>query len=321
MSEGLTIVGQGLAGTCVAWWLWRRGVDFRIVDPGKGGASRVAAGLVNPVTGKNFEPSWRIGEFLPEALDFYAGVERELGVKLWHPMPVLRLSGSEKEWGKISAKLEEERVRPWIGGAVDAPEGWCGAVEVIGGGRVDVGLLVERSREFFMGKGCFEAGGGGMEILCEGAAGLMTGNYGEHRSAKGEILTVRAEGWDEGRIKVGGGGWLVPVGGGVFRAGATYEWNELDEMPTAKGREFVERILRRLGGDDFEVTDHRAGVRPILRRSEPLIGRMRDGWMFNGLGSKGSVYAPEVAARLVGSILDNAGIEEDLDFRRFRDGG
>lgn len=277
----------------------------------------MAAGLLNPVTGKNFEPSWRIDEFLPEALEFYSWVERQLGTKLWYPLPVLRLAGSEKEWGKISAKLDDERVRRWVGGLREAPPGWVGAVEVAGGGRLDVKRFVEESRRCFESRGCFDEGDAERVILCEGAVGLISGKYGKHRSAKGEILTLKASGWDESQIRVGGGGWLVPVGEGVFRAGATYEWNELDERPTAKGRDFVEGIVRKLGGGDFSVTDHQAGIRPILRRSEPLIGRMGDGWMFNGLGSKGSLYAPGVASRLVSAMVDGEEIEPDLDFGKF----
>ena len=63
-----TIAGQGLAGTCLAWALWKRGEDFLLMDRGAGGSSRVAAGMVNPITGKNFEPSWRIADFLPDAV-------------------------------------------------------------------------------------------------------------------------------------------------------------------------------------------------------------------------------------------------------------
>lgn len=321
MSGAPVIVGQGLAGTCVAWHLWWRGQEFSLVDREQGGASRVAAGLVNPVTGKNFEPSWRIGDFLPLALDFYARVERELGVVLWHPMTVLRLAATEKEWMKISSKLTEDKVRPWVGKIVGPTDRWTGAVEVVGGGRVDTRLFTDASREFFRERGLYHRGTGeepGEKIFCEGAVGLIRGAYGPHRCAKGEILTVRAEGWDESRIRVGGGGWLVPVGGGLFRAGATYEWDELDERPTEKGREYVEKILRRLGGDAFSIVDHVAGIRPILRRSEPLIGALGGTcWMFNGLGSKGSLYAPGVAGQLVRWMLDGVPCEPDLDFTRW----
>ncbi len=311
------IVGQGLAGTCLAWRFWRAGIPFTIVDRERGGASRVAAGLLNPVTGKNFEPSWRIAEFLPQALAFYQEAEAELGVKLWHPMPVLRLIASEKELGKFARKMEDPAVIPWLGDRKDAPPGWIWAHEITGGGRVDTRLFTDASRAFFAERGLYQKGedGGGRRVWCDGAAGLISGRYGPHRSAKGEILTIRAEGWNEGHIRVGGGGWLVPVGGGVFRAGATYEWDELDETPTGKGRTFVENIIRRLGGEYFEVISHDAGVRPIIRRSQPVIGRFPDGdWFFNGLGSKGSLYAPGVSGQLMDWISHDVPCDPDLAY-------
>lgn len=318
-----TIIGQGLAGTCLAWRLWELGENFRIIDRGTGGSSRVAAGMVNPITGKNFEPSWRIAEFLPDALAFYQTVEARIARQVWHPYPVLRLAGTEKEWRKIVSKLEAEDVVPWLTGVVPPPEGWIGAVELCGGGRLDTRAFMEGSRAFFEKAGLYQQedcpnGNSGRVIRCEGAAGLMAGRYGPHRCAKGEILTIRAAGWDERHIRIGAGGWLVPQGGGVFKAGSTYEWNELDEMPTEKGRARVMEIAARLGGRDFEIIGHEAGVRPILRRSEPLIGPMADGgWMFNALGSKGSLYAPGMAARLAAWLIDGTEPEPEVDFRRF----
>jgi glycine/D-amino acid oxidase-like deaminating enzyme len=73
-----------------------------------------------------------------------------------------------------------------------------------------------------------------------------------------------------------------------------------------------------LGGTEFEVIDHEAGVRPILRRSEPLIGPLAEGgWMFNALGSKGSLYAPGMAARLARWLLNGIEPEPEVDFRAF----
>ena len=314
------IVGQGLAGTCVAWALWKRGESFRLLDRGVGGSSRVAAGMVNPITGKNFEPSWRIADFLPEALEFYAEIEQRIGRKIWHSYPVLRLAESEKEWEKIRSKMNDATVAAWVAGEVQAPPGWVGAVTVQGGGRLDTLAFMEGSRDFFREAGivqeeevCEDSARGDV-IWCDGAAGLLGGRYGPHRCAKGEILTIYAAAWDESQIRVGAGGWLVPLGGGgLFKVGSTYEWRDLDEIPTEKGRLRVEEIARKLGGDAFEVLRHDAGVRPILRRSQPLIGRMGDReWMLNALGSKGALYAPRMAHLLVCHLLD--GIEPEPEF-------
>jgi glycine/D-amino acid oxidase-like deaminating enzyme len=204
-------------------------------------------------------------------------------------------------------------------------DGWLGAIELHGGGRLDTRTFLNRSREFFQAEQIYqtfdllpgERSPG--TILCEGAAGLIRGHYGPHRCAKGEILTIRATGWDETRIRVGAGGWLVPLGDGAFKAGSTYDWNQLDETPTEGGRHRVTEIIHRLGNGEFEILEHDAGIRPILRRSEPLIGPVGNGnWMFNGLGSKGSLYAPGMARRLCRWLLDGIEPEPEVNYRNFR---
>lgn len=325
MSEPWTIVGQGLAGTCLAWELWHRGVEFRIADRERGGSSRVAAGLINPVTGKNFEPTPHIAEFLPEALAFYQKLGGRFSIPFWHPLPILRLAGDEREWHKMLAKRERPDVACWLAdhGAPRTMDGWLGALELTGGGRIDTRAFLDTSREFFREREIYQnaeilPGDGTPRIWCDGAAGLLLGRHGPHRCAKGEILTLRAADWNPSHIRIGAGGWLVPLGNGLFKAGSTYEWDQLDESPTPAGREKVFAIARRLGGEgDLEVIDHEAGIRPILRRSEPSIGPLGDGdWMFNGLGSKGSLLAPGMAWRLAGWIHEGIEPDERMKCRR-----
>jgi hypothetical protein len=315
---------MGLAGCCLAWQRHFRGEEFTWEDDDRpGSASRVAAGLVNPVTGKNFSVSWRLAEFLPEAEAFYARVGGLLGKTLWFPLPVWRLVG-EKEWAKVAGKLEE--ARPWIVAVEEAVPGWRAAVVLKGGGRVATREFCEGTREYFLearrlpnglARDAPATGGdAAATVLCEGAAGLIAGRLGGHRCAKGEILTLRAPGWRADRISIGGGGWLVPLGDGIFKAGSTYVWDRLDGEPTPEGRARVEEIARLLGGADFEVTAHEAGVRPIVRKSQPVIGPLDDGRIvFNGLGSKGSLYAPGVARRLAEWIGEGGEIDPELDVR------
>ena len=325
MNPPFQIIGQGLAGTCLAWALFERDVSFELLDREQGGSSRVAAGMINPVTGKRFEPSWRVDEFLPEAIAFYESLERKLGERFWHPLAVIRLTTDRKDRAKAESKLEDPTVRTWLSGEVIPPPGdWSGAFELRGGGRLDVRALLDASRRFFQERGIYRRAEtnpeelfNGERVWCEGASGLLTGTLGQHRCAKGEILTVRAIGWSEPRILIGGGGWLVPVGGDRYKVGATYEWDRLDETPTEEGRAKVEAILRRLAPGPFEVIDHEAGVRPILRRSQPLIGKIGDEWFFNGLGSKGSLYAPGVAKRLASWLIDGTEPEADFNLANF----
>ncbi|MGJ8632867.1 MAG: NAD(P)/FAD-dependent oxidoreductase [Luteolibacter sp.] len=313
------IVGQGLAGTCLAWEFLERGISFHISDKGTGGSTRVAAGLINPITGKNFQPSWRIGEFHPEAIAFFKSIEQKLSVRIWHPLPILRLASSEKEWKKIQGKLNNPETKPWLKSiSLSVPENFTGAVELTGGGRIDTALFIEASAIYFQKYGIHSISEQDTSlphprrILCEGAAGLLHDQLGTHRCAKGEIITVSAP-WPETHIRIGAGGWLVPIGDNTFRIGSTYEWNQLDESPTQPGLERITEIANKLGGPEFEITDHVAGIRPILRRSQPLIGKNKTGdWIFNALGSKGTLYAPRIATMLADWIENDTPPEDDF---------
>jgi len=296
----IEIVGFGLAGACLAIELVKRGVEVRVCDNGVPGSTVVAAGLVNPVAGKNFQPSWRVKEFWAEALAFYD----ELDGGLFHSALIHR------KWMNDREKFEKKRelVGPWIEKVDESGVTWGK------GGWLDARRFLEVARKWLLEKGVFferDRSGELLSFYCTGSKGLRAGEFDgvAHRCAKGEILTVDIPEWEEERILTGGG-WLIPIGGGRFRIGATYAWDELDVGPTEEGRESVEKILRSFTPRNFRVVDHVAGVRPIIRRSQPMA-HFQDGkgWMINGLGSKGVIYAPGVARRLAEHVLDGVALD------------
>jgi glycine/D-amino acid oxidase-like deaminating enzyme len=316
---GLAIIGQGLAGSCLAWQLEWANADFTVYDePRRVAASRVAAGMINPVTGKNYTQGWRFGESLESAIAFYRRVEGILGRQFWFPLPVVRLV-SEKEWAKVGEKLSDPSLAPWLANVEEREGFWKAAVTLRGGGRVAVADFCEATLIHMRQAGKFSAPSEGDRLIhCEGSAGLIAGQFGSHRSAKGEILTLRAS-WSQDRILIGGGGWLVPVGNGLFRAGSTYDWDRLDGEPTPAGLATVQRLVEQLADGDFEVVAHDAGVRPILRRSQPVIGELPDGTIvFNGLGSKGSLYGPAAAKNLAAWLVGGSPLDPELDVKFLR---
>jgi len=70
-----------------------------------------------------------------------------------------------------------------------------------------------------------------------------------------------------------------------------------------EGRQTIERIIRKFTNLEYEIIDHVAGIRPIIDRSNPSLRYQRGlGWFFNGLGSKGVIYAPATALELLSKI-------------------
>ena len=78
----------------------RAGYNVRVIDDGREGSSHIAAGLVNPVAGRNFEPSWEVEKAWERALPFY----QSLGEGLFHSVPILRLWSDEKDRSKFERK-------------------------------------------------------------------------------------------------------------------------------------------------------------------------------------------------------------------------
>ncbi len=71
---------------------------------------------------------------------------------------------------------------------------------------------------------------------------------------------------------VNGGGWLVPVGGNRFRAGATYHHGARDTPSLELSREEVLAKIAALTPAVPEVTGHRRALRPTIRRSQVFLG-------------------------------------------------
>ncbi|MFM2220560.1 MAG: hypothetical protein RLZZ553_308 [Verrucomicrobiota bacterium] len=314
------IVGMGLAGACTAWHLWRRGIPFQVFDSGRPGSSQVAAGLIHPVTGKNCAVAEDFAIRRAHALQFYQSCQRDLDCIFWHELEVVRLL-DRADFTKKSHKFSQGAAASWVKEILH-DSSWHDQVSVIlrGGARVDVPMFLSATKDFFRARGLMiqeeirTPFADAITVFCEGSQGLIRGNPipWKHRCARGEILTVYAASWRQKRM-VTGQGWLVPVGQDCYKIGATYEWDEWDRGPTEAGRKRLMEMARFLGGENFDVITHEVGVRPILRKSQPVVGRIADGvYVLNGLGSKGSLYAPWAAEQLVTCMVNGAPLDSFL---------
>lgn len=301
------ILGAGLAGTFLARALLRHGLTPVVWDdPAFPSASRAAAGLVNPVTGIRLAKTWNWDAFFPAAITAFAELARDTGAPCWHPLPIDRIFRTPEEAARgEAAQADPARsvfLRPLPEPSPAAP---LGGFRISGGGWLDTAVLARALPPAILRPERVDpAALSGTVIDCRGWPGGADTPLPWH-PAKGETLTLRLPDWPEDRILLRGI-FTVPLGGGVFRVGATYSWDDLDPRPTDEGRRRLLDGLRALGARPGEILDHRAGVRPILRGSRPWCGphpHQPGHWIFNGLGSKGALMAPRLAEQLARRIL------------------
>jgi glycine/D-amino acid oxidase-like deaminating enzyme len=332
-SVDFAIVGQGLAGTALAWHLLRRGRRVLVLDRERGGsASRVAAGLITPVTGKRLAKSWRWDELFPAAATFYRSVEAETGARFFRQRSSLRIFASEAEREEFRRR-EGTILRGLVRPVPEVKAEWFaapfGGFEMPGAARLDVPRFLDASRDFFRARGAYataevtapESLGAETVVLCRGYAPEPEPRFGGIRfnAAKGEILTVRIPGLAEERV-VHRGVWLVPAGGEVFHVGATHTWEPLDVTPTPEGRAEIESKLRAFLKLPYEVIGHRAAVRPVIDAGYPVLGRHPGNprlAYFNGLGAKGSLLAPFFADQLAAHLCGEGEIDPAVNVARF----
>ncbi len=106
------IVGQGLAGTLLAHFLLVENKKILVVDQALPGAtSTIAAGIVNPVTGRRIAKSWRFEALYDFAKKTYRDLEDLLGIRLWTDRNIVRAlhnTFEENEWDRRGAYPEYE---------------------------------------------------------------------------------------------------------------------------------------------------------------------------------------------------------------------
>ena len=109
------IIGQGLAGSLLAWELIQRGCKVVIVDNGRENASQVAAGLINPITGMRFVKSADVDTLLPTAKHCYSQLADFFQQDFYIEKPMLRIFRSDSELINADKRLNNPDYQAYLG--------------------------------------------------------------------------------------------------------------------------------------------------------------------------------------------------------------
>lgn len=328
----LLIIGQGIAGTLLAWELRKRGAKVDIQDGNLPGASSIAAaGIINPVTGKRYVKSWRFEEFYPIARQTYRELEELLHLSLWEERPILRLLATPEETNDWSVRCaqpdyinflsESSHAGSW--GPLLKPGFHYGLIHQ--SGRVNLPLLVEKFRQLAINNGFFKEETWRPDtqeivfskydkvVFCEGWRGESNPFFPEtpFRVSKGEALLLRFPGVTQEHLPkeiLKKTVLIAPLGNGIYWAGSTYRWFFPDTKPGEEGKTFLLDHIHEMLAAPFEILDQVAGIRPTMVDRRPVLLQSPinpNAFMLNGLGTKGALLAPYFAAKLATQLLQN----------------
>jgi glycine/D-amino acid oxidase-like deaminating enzyme len=340
------IIGQGICGTFLSWELQKNNQSFKVIDESNPySASKVASGIINPVTGRRIVKTWMIDELMLYAWNAYHQIGSDLNINCiseknivdCFTTPQMRLAFIERfEKDKEFLRLPNDE-HDWL----EYIQYEFGYGIIHPSYLVDLQLLLDAHRKKLSANGqlleerfdinqmvvdehCIQYNEitACKIIFCDGVAGFDNPYFKAlpYGANKGEVVLVEIPDLPTSHI-IKRGYSLVPWSSNIFWLGSTYLWEFEDTLPTKGFYNFAENWLKQTVKIPFKIIDHMAAVRPATLERRPFVGfhpLYNNIGILNGMGTKGCSLAPYFAKQLVNHLLTNDTILPEADVRRFR---
>ncbi len=334
------IVGGGISGICAAFEMHKKGKTFLVIDcPNLNNSTKIAAGIYNPLLPKHLKLAYNALAIYPYVAQFYSELEEFAIAKFHFNTPIHYIFKTMAEQNNWAIALQQEKFKPF--GQIEnhslkdinCPFGY---LKIHFSGRVDTQTMLNSVHiklhlenmlidehfdnekiEYHKDYVVYNNIKAKNILFCQG-------NFSHHvlklKPAKGEILTLKFkhENYDYAFIPQQGV-FLAQSMDKTYKTGSTFEWQNLDNLPTEKGKFEILEKLKTWHNGQFEIVEHTAGIRPSSHDRRPLVGKIphtENAYILNGMGSKGIALAPYYAKMLINSIYANLPIDEEVNVER-----
>ena len=344
------IVGQGIAGSVLALSLIKAGYKILVINqPQLSLSSKIAAGIWNPIVFKRLTKSWLADDLIPELINFYEYCEKTLNTTLIHKRSIIKPFTEEQEkilWLKkandnVNTNTFLDKT-PYENLQLDKNYIVKSYSKVLQAGNLDVEHFLEKTTMYLENNSSYLAEEFDFDqltitahevlyktisaeqiIFCEGH--LITKNpyfnWIPMKPAKGETLTIHCPNLNLQNDIFNKGFFIMPLGNDLYKVGATYEWDSLNDFPTEKARAELIKKLDSIISIPYQIAAHQAGIRPAVIDRRPIVGahpEFKNTFIFNGFGTKAVMLAPYFAKQLLNFIQNNTAINTEVNPARFK---
>ncbi len=340
------IVGQGISGTFLSWNLIKAGKTVLVIDESSPfTASKVASGVINPVTGRRIVRTWEIETLMPYAVHAYSKMGCDLGLNLIRQCNILdfqstphnKLAFNERLLVETTYLKLPENANQWN----DYFNPSFGIGEINPCWLIDIQAMLEGWRKKLIEQNAlinihfnlsdasiledqiiYHDYTANKIIFCDGTTGFNNPYFHLLPFApnKGEALIASIPDLPSTHIYKQGIS-IVPWRDGLHWIGSSYEWNFTDQNPTDTFKNKITHQLKQWLKLPYTIVDHLASVRPANMERRPFIGfhpiHCNVGIM-NGLGSKGCTLTPFFANEFTQNIVKDSALNPLVDLNRFR---
>lgn len=348
MEVDFLLIGQGLAGTILSYRLINSGKSVHVIDQASNNhCSRVAAGLYNPLTGRNMVKTWYADEIFPEIETFYAQLEEELNIKVVFSRDIYRPFLNIEEQNDWMGRSGGDDYREYIK-SVKTTSAYPEMNDPFGGlvlgrsGYVDLNTLLDHYAIWLEKKGKLTIGEFEENRLEISDLGIQYKNIkattlvycngmGATKSKfftwlplkpnKGEILVIKQAFAPE--VIINRGIFRVTLPNKDLKVGSTYNFKEFDLLPTEEGKmELLEKLEKLIPLPVQGIVEHKTGIRPTTMDRKPILGKhpqYGNVYIFNGLGAKGVSLAPYFSKIMMEFLLFKKEPSKEVNISRFFD--
>lgn len=338
------IVGQGIAGSMIAHFLLKQHKSILVIDKfNPNSASNIAAGVVNPITGRYMVKTWMIDDILPFAKKIYNELEQELNASFFYEQDIYKVFSSEEVadiWNKKKTKREYQ---DYLGDIVNIEDDVIKAP--FGAGVIkqccwlDVPKFIKYFRNFLKeNNNIVEEEFNNTQlnvtniikykniiadkiIFCEGYSAYKNPffKFVPFSLAKGEHFIIHSKQLKTDKI-INKNIFIIPKGNNLYNVGATFIWNDVLECVTEEGRAEIQEKLGKIISAEYSIMEEKAGIRPTIKDRRPVLGShpmYKNVYIFNGMGTKGVSIAPYFASYLTDHLSTNFDIFNEISVKRF----
>jgi len=350
MTIDYLLVGQGICGTFLSWNLWRQGKSILVIDdPQPFTATKVASGVINPVTGRQVVTTWMAETLMPYTWDAYEAIGADIGAGVIRQANIIAFPPSQQMRDAYDKRIGEENsyIKPinaqraagyndkfwqFFGAAEINPVWLIDLFPLLNGWRKKLKtgdlLLEEKFDESHLSIQAdhiiYKNIKAEKIIFCNGINSFQLPYFRNLPFVfnKGEALIADIPGMPNTNIYKAGNSTLVPWYDGLWWVGSSYENSYENDLPTPL---FKQRKIQELQMNlklPFTVVDHLASLRPAVAvERRPFVGlhpHIPAIGILNGMGTKGCSLAPYFAEQFTEQSIGGKAIDPLADIGRFK---
>jgi len=346
MQVDYIIIGQGICGSFLSWELMKRSQKVCVIDEARPfSATKVASGVINPITGRQAAITWMADTIMPFSWQAYQAFGASINTSIISQKNIIAFPPTAEMQTSYHKKIiaatpylqyvsQPEQFKQWFN-YIHEP------LEINPVWLIDLLPLLQKWRTALAAADSLLPKAFDASTLTLTADGIQYGHITAKKiifcngigsfkhpfwnklpfiENKGEAIIAAIPDLPQDHIYKFGKTTIVPWYDGLWWIGSTYEHTFETTAPTENFKQQTIKQLQQVLELPFTIIEHWASLRPAALERRPFVGlhpAIPQVGILNGMGTKGCSLAPYFAKELAELLLDHVPIDAEADVRRF----